>query len=313
MKDYYQILGVGRGASEGEIKKAYRRLAKQYHPDVNKDKQAEEKFKEISEAYGVLSDSKKRKQYDTFGSAPFGGGGAGAGAGGGAGPGGFRWEFRQGGQPGFDFGEAGGLGDIFEELFQMGGMRRAGGRSRRGFQQAEPDVSKRGGDIQSDLEVDFLEACEGTTRKVQIRRNGRSENLTVKIPAGVETGSKVRLAGKGESGVHGGESGDLFLNISVKPHPIFWREGSDIYCETPISIYEAVLGAGIVVPTLEGSATMKIPPKTASGQKFRLKGKGVKGADQYVIVQIVPPTKLDKETENLFQELAEKHPYNPRD
>lgn len=316
MKDYYQLLGLSNTASEGEIKKAYRRLAKMYHPDINKDKTAEEKFKEISEAYNVLSDSKKKKEYDRFRNSPFGGYSRQA-------PGGFQWEFRQepggqgpGGQgagEGFDFENFGNVGNLFEELFQMGGMRRGSGKrgSARTYTERREEPA-RGGDIETDLEIDFLEAIHGTSRRVK--------NITVKIPPGVDNGSRVRVAGKGESGKFGGEAGDYYFNIRVRSHPIFWREGADIYCEMPITVYEALLGANLLVPTLEGTATMKIPKGTASGQKFRLKGKGApkleergnKG-DQFVIVQIIPPDKLDSETEEAIRRWAEKHPYNPRE
>lgn len=333
-KDFYQVLGVARGASDDEIKKAYRRLAKQYHPDVNKDKGAEEKFKEISEAYNVLSDPEKKKQYDMFGAAGAGYGPFPGGGGGGQGPGGFRWEFRQGPQSsgGFDFsglgGEGGpegmgGLGDLFGELFQMGGMRqsgRRGGRKNRpmpGFEEAGPTAGK---DISTDLNIDFLEAVHGTNRQMHLRKGNKTETLTVKIPPGVDNGSKVRVTGKGEPGQDGGKVGDLYLNVTVKPHPIFWREGADIYCEAPVTIYEALLGATITVPTLEGTANMKIPAGTTSDQKFRLKGKGTpilgkKGevGDQYVVVQIVPPKKIDPQIEKWLKEWAEKHPYNPRE
>lgn len=303
-KDYYQLLGLSRSASEAEIKKAYRRLAKQYHPDVNKNKEAEEKFKEISQAYNVLSDPKQKKQYDMFGAA-FGEGG------------GFT---RQGpGAGGFDFGEifgGGNLGDLFGELFQMGGMRSRGRTGRRSTAQ-EPASGK---DIRSPLEIDFMEAIHGAHREIRIDRGMGKENLSVKIPAGVDNGSKVRLAGKGETGAFGGTAGDLYLDIRVHPHPVFWREGGDIYCEVPITIYEAALGSTIPVPTLEGSAQMKIPSGTASGQKFRMKGKGApnleqKGnvGDEYVIVQIVPPKKLDDEIKNLLQKWCQEKPYNPRE
>ena len=338
MKDYYQILGVARDADEAEIKKAYRRLARQYHPDMNKgDKKAEERFKEISEAYSILSDSEKRKQYNMFGNAPFGGGGAGEG-----GFGGVKWEQAPGG--GYRFytsanGEEGGegfsggmgdLGDIFSELFNMGGVKRprpnwadyaeqpgrghgAGEEGRRTSE--EP---KRGGDTYTPLDIDFMEAIHGTETRLHIKRGDKTEKITVKIPAGVDNGSKVRIAGKGHPGVSGGEPGDLFINIRVNPHPMFWREDADIYTEVPISIYEAVLGSTIEVPTLEGHANMKVPETTESGQKFRLKGKGApilgkKGTgDLYVVVKIVPPKKMDPKTRQSLEELSKSEPYNPR-
>jgi len=310
VKDYYQILGVGRGASDDEIKKSYRRLAKKYHPDVNKDKGAEEKFKEISEAYNVLSDAKQKKQYDMFGSAGVGGGGPGPGFGG---PGGFNWEFQQG-PGGANFGN---LGDLFEELFQMGGMRGANRKGKRNQKTHFEPIPGR--DNSTDLEIDFMESLHGTTRQIHIKRGYESEDLTVKIPAGVDNGSKVRVTGKGEEGQGGGKPGDLYLRIRVRPHSVFWREGSDIYCEVPITLYEAILGGGIEVPTLTGSVKMKIPSGTASDQKFRLKGKGApvlekKGSvgDEYVVVKIVPPAKIDPEVEQWMKAWQENKPYNPR-
>lgn len=330
MKDYYQILGLARGASADEIKKTYRRLAKQYHPDINKNKEAEEKFKEISEAYNVLSDPKQKQQYDMFGQTGFGGGSTG-----GAGPGGFRWEFRQGPEGSRtsgnadprDFGEmfgGGGLGDLFNELFQMGGMRSRGPKQRagQGFEDIHREAAEpvRGKDNYADVEIDFTEAIEGLQRKIRIHRGDKKEELTVKIPAGVDNGSKVRLSGKGDPGQDGGASGDLYLVVHVKPHPIFWREDADIYCEVPLTIYEAALGATVEVPTVDGSAKMKIPEGTAGGQKFRIKGKGApilgksnQRGDAYVIVKIVPPKKLKKEARSWLQEWAEKYPYFPRE
>lgn len=329
MKDYYQILGVARGADETEIKKAYRRLARQYHPDMNKgDKKAEERFKEISEAYSVLSDQQKRKQYDTFGGAPFGGqGGQGE-------YGNMRWEQQPGG--GFKFytnadaGAGGGqdfsqgfgdLGDIFSELFNMGGVKR--GRQR--YQYEEPrgrrqsQAPQKGSDSYISYEIDFMEAIHGTEARLSIKRGSETDRITVKIPAGVDNGSKVRVAGKGNPGVAGGEDGDLYINIKVRPHDLFWREDENVYAEVPISIYEAVLGANISVPTLDGHVNMKIPEGTASGQKFRLKGKGApilgkRGTgDQYIIVQIVPPKKMDSTAKKMFEELERNNKYNPRE
>ncbi|HPW45316.1 MAG TPA: DnaJ C-terminal domain-containing protein [bacterium] len=314
MKDYYQVLGVPRGASVDEIKKAYRRLAKQYHPDVNKgEKGAEERFKEISEAYNVLSDPEQRKKYDMFGSAFDGAGQDFSG---------FRWQSTGGGQ-GFDpsqinFGDIGDLGDILGDLFNMGGVRRKAyspGDARRSSYQ--PTVN--GQDTFADVEVSFDDAIEGTERRISIRRGDRTENLTVKIPAGVDNGSKVRISGKGQPGFGGGKDGDLYLRIHVTPHPLFWREGADIYTEIPVTIYDAVLGASVEVPTTGGSAKMKIPVGTAGGQKFRLSGKGApvlgkrgKRGDQYVIVKVVPPKKLSAEAKKAFESIAEQFPYDPK-
>jgi len=332
MKDFYQVLGVSRDASSDDIKKAYRRLARQYHPDMNKgDKKSEERFKEVSEAYGVLSDTEKRKQYDMFGGAPFGSA-SGQGTGG---FGGMRWEQAPGGGFRFytsadpneaggseSFDQFGGMGDIFSELFNMGGFKR--GRAQRGGAYEDVRTSRgraepqKGGDTFTDLEIDFMEAIEGTEARLAIRRGDRTEKITVKIPAGVDNGSKVRIAGKGHPGVAGGSAGDLYINIKVRPNDVFWREDSDIYTEVPISIFEAVLGGNVEVPTIAGHADMKIPAGTSSGQKFRLKGKGAplvgkKGTgDQFVIVQIVPPKKIDERARQMFEELSRQCDYEPR-
>ena len=328
MKDYYQILGVSRGVSPEDLKKAYRRLARQYHPDMNKgEKKAEERFKEISEAYSVLSEPEKRKQYDMFGGAPFG-----TGAGGEGGFGGVRWEQSPGG--GFKFyrsagggSEGGGfeapfgdLGGIFSELFDMGGVKR--GRQRWGAEEearGKRQEARKGTDTYTNLEIDFLEAVYGAEARLEIRRGNRTEKITVKIPPGVDNGSKVRIAGKGNPGERGSDAGDLYINIRVRLHPLFWREEADIYTEVPISIYEAVLGATVSVPTLDGHAKMRIPEGTESGQKFRLKGKGAqilgkKGTgDQYVVVKIVPPKRVDERTRQLFEDAARTNSYNARE
>lgn len=328
MKDYYQTLGLARGATQEEIKKAYRRLAKQYHPDMNKgDKKAEERFKDISEAYSILSEPEKRKQYDMFGGAPFG-----AGAGGEGGFGGMRWEQSPGG--GFKFyrdastnqgagdplgQDYGNLGDIFAELFNMGGFKRGKPKWRPESDfGGEESGSQKGADTFTTLDIDFLEAVHGTEARLSIKRGDRTEKITVKIPAGVDNGSKVRIAGKGHPGIGDGEPGDLYISVRVNPHPIFWREDADIYTEIPISIYESVLGGHVEVPTLDGHATMKIPEGTESGQKFRLKGKGVSNlgkrgvGDQYVIVKIIPPKKLNEKTKEIFKQAKESNPYDPR-
>ncbi len=321
-KDYYQTLGVSKNASADEIKKAYRRLARQYHPDMNKgEKKAEERFKDISEAYDVLSDQQKRKQYDMFGGAPFG-------QSGGQGQSGFRWQQQSPGGGGSQRfysstdgstfqGGFGDMGDIFSELFNMGGVKQGRWNFR---EQPEENIreARKGTDTFTTIEIDFMEAVEGTKARLEIRRGDSSEKITVKIPAGVDNGSKVRIAGKGHPGFNGGGPGDLFINIRIKTHPIFWREDADIYTEVPITIYESILGASIEVPTVDGHAKMKVPSSTESGQKFRLKGKGAqflgkKGkGDQYIIVKVVPPKEMDKKTRQIFEDLARESPYYPR-
>ncbi|MFH1875167.1 MAG: DnaJ C-terminal domain-containing protein [Pseudomonadota bacterium] len=320
MKDYYQILGVPRNASQDDIKKAYRRLAKQYHPDLSKgDKSTEDKFKEISEAYNVLSDTDQRKKYDMFGS-------------GGPGPGfgGFDWQQAGGGAPGggtyyrYQTGPNsnpegfGDLGDLFSELFNMGGIRQ-GPKTGRRPKQTYQEEAVNGQDTFTNIEIGFNEAISGTKRVISIKRGDKVERITVKIPAGVDNGSKVRVSGKGQPGFGGGQAGDLYLHIQVAPHPEFWREAADIYTEVPITIYDAVLGASVEVPTIEGHAKMKIPAGTAGGQKFRIKNQGApilgkkgKRGDQYVIVKVVPPKDLPGEMKKTISELAEKFPYDPK-
>jgi DnaJ-class molecular chaperone len=314
MKDYYQVLGVARNASEAEIKKAYRRLARQYHPDVNKgDKKAEERFKEISEAYNVLSDPKQRQQYDMFA----------GGFGGGARPGGFRWEAGPGAE-GFDAEEFfkgkkvdfGDLGDLFSELFSMGGVRRGPYQQAWGAGQAEETVN--GQDTYAEIDIDFEEAIDGTQRKISIKRGDKVERITVKIPAGVDNGSKVRVAGKGQPGFGGGKSGDLYLHVRVSPHQQFWREDADLYIEVPITVYEAILGGKIDVPTLKGTKHLKLPTGTEGGKKFRIAGQGApmlgkrgKRGDLYVVIKVVPPKKVPSALKKAIESLAEEYPYSP--
>lgn len=329
-KNFYEILGVSKDAPEDEIKKSYRRLAKRYHPDVNKgDKQAEERFKEISEAYEVLSDKEKRKQYDLFGAyGPQGSPGGGAGFD----PSQWAYTARGGGDGGRnDFGfedfadilrkaGAGGrrtrgpvhedLGDIFGDVFSGGRAR-----PREDFSGAQ----QRGKDLYYSMEISFLEAALGTLSKISIQHDGKIEKIEVKIPAGVNQGSKIRLAGKGEPAPYRqGKPGDLYIEIKVKPHPLFWREGNDIFLEAPISVGEASLGATIRVPTLQGHAELKIPPGTPSNQKFRLKEKGVinletktKG-DLYIITNIVVPKTLNEKSKELIQEFESLNPLSLR-
>jgi len=333
-KDYYQTLGVSKDASEEEIKKSYRRLAKRYHPDVNKgDKSAEEKFKEISEAYETLSDKEKRKQYDMFGAyGPQAGPGAGydpfqggrsyywsSGQPGG-GQGNINYEdlsdlFGRGGaSPGGRGAGAQDFGDIFGDIF---GVPR-GTRGARGRPREESRQETKGQDLYYTMEIDFLEAVKGTTTRISLHRGGKLEKVDVKIPAGVNNGSKIRLAGKGEPARGKGKPGDLYIEIKVKPHRVFWREGDDLFLDVPMNVGEAILGASVRIPTLDGHADLKIPQGTPSGQKFRLKGKGVPNlethqpGDLYAITKIEVPKIIDERSRHLVEEFERLNPSNPR-
>jgi len=301
-KDYYKILGVDKRASERDIKGAYRKLARQYHPDVNPgDKQAEEKFKTINEAYEVLSDSEKRQKYDQLGASYF------------------RWQ-QQGGDPrGFDWSqwftqqpgggrvrvEYGDLGDLFgggfSDFFQsiFGGT---GEQTRSGQR-----VRQKGRNYEQPVEITLEEAAHGTQRVLV----ADGERITVKIPPGVRTGSKVRVAGKGGPGMGGGLAGDLYLKVQVAKHPIFERQGNDLHCTVPVDLYTAVLGGEAEVPTLDGKVQLKIPAGTQGGRTFRLKGKGMphvrnseRRGDLYAKAIITVPRKLSRKERALFKELA---------
>lgn len=324
VKDYYKILGVSKNATKDEIKKAYRNLARKYHPDHNPDnKDAEEKFKEVQEAHEVLSDEEKRKTYDMFGSAEFRPGGqttwrrAGD-------PGGSNYQYTYSSQdfPGFE--------DIFKDIFGFGGgpRSRAGGGSRGGssfrdiFSQPERQQPSKGRDLEYQIEIDFDTAIKGGVRDITINRqklnNVDTEKLSVKIPPGVSTGSRIRVQGKGESGSRGNQ-GDLYLRIVVKPHTLFKRRQDDIYLEVPITFYEAALGKQVDVPTIDGTAKVSIPPGVQNGTKLRLKGKGVQNiktkerGDQYVEVKIVMPDNIKESDKKIFEDLAENIPYDPRE
>ncbi len=314
-KDYYKTLGVSRNASKEDIKKAYRELARKYHPDLNpNDKNAEEKFKEIQEAYEVLSKDDKRKQYDTFGSTGFGPGGFGGRPGGQGFSGGYRYT---GGFGGFD--------DVFRDIFGFGGAsrgsRRAGGDPFSDIFSHTEDFSTTK-DVEHEVVVDFFTAINGGNKEINISSRdamGRttSERISVKIPAGITEGSKVRVAGKGEQD-RTGRRGDLLLKVKISPHPVFRREKDDIYIDLPVTMYEAGLGAEVNVPTLEGSASVVVPPGIKNGTKLRLKNKGIKNArtgkkgDQYVVIKIEMPPKIDKDLEKKLQEIKSNNPYNPR-
>ena len=314
-RDYYETLGVPKTASDDEIRSAFRKLARKYHPDVAKDKKAaEEKFKEINEAYEVLSDSEKRKKYDQLGAnwnQPGGFQPPPEWRGGGAQPGGgyYQWGGGDGGG-GVEF-EFGGTGfsDFFESFFGGGRGRSAfGGFGRR------PTGAERGNDVEADIMVPLEEALHGATRQVSLRRAGsnKTETYQVKIPRGVREGQRIRLAGQGEAGEGGGQSGDLFLRVRLARHPDFSVEGTDLIHEVRIAPWQAVLGDQLIVPTLEGNARLKIPPGTQGGQRFRLRGRGLPGVsgnrgDLYVVMQIAIPKKLTEREREIWEQLAQLH------
>jgi curved DNA-binding protein len=308
-KDYYQSLGVSRTASADEIKKAFRKLAREYHPDVAKDKKkAEEKFKEINEAYEVLSDPDKRKKYDELGAnwksgaefrPPPGYGGFGGGQ-----------TFR-GGRPmsseDFEthFGGTG-FSDFFEQLFgsRMRGGGAGGFGQRGGFAPEAPESR----DIEGDIMVTLEEAKRGSVRTVTIRHENRTDSHQVKIPAGIAEGQKLRIAGRGEAG------GDLYLRVRLAKHPDFEVDGHNLIYELEIAPWEAALGAEISVPTLDGKVNIKIPAGTASGQKLRVRGRGLgKTGDLLVTAKIVVPNKISDSQKKLWEQLARESKFNPRD
>lgn len=298
-KDYYQTLGVERTATEDDIRKAYRRLARQYHPDVNKDPDAARRFNEITEAYEVLSDKEKRSNYDRFGHA--GTHGSVSGAGGRRSPG---WTPGSGGFQG-DF-SAGDFSDIFEQMFRGQGASPfgGGGRSR----------ARRGADIEHELAITFMTAALGGTEQLRLTPAGKpAEMIEVKIPPGIEDGAKLRIRGRGGPGVTAsgaeGEHGDLLLTIRVGEHPFFRREGLDVLADVPITIAEAALGATVTVPLLKGTVDIKIPPGTSSGQRVRVKGRGIRDAkgregDFYAVIQIVAPDSLSAEARQALSQIA---------
>ncbi len=373
-EDYYNVLGVKRTATADEIRKAYRRLARKHHPDVNPgDKSAEDKFKRISEANDVLSDPKKREVYDKFGSysesmkdaATQGT------AGGGFDFGGFDWgAYSGGGATGAGANAGGSFRDMFGDLF-------GGGRA---TTQGRP-TAQRGADIEVPLAISFEDAINGMTSNIRVKHNevcaicsgsgetganqvacttcqgtgkvgagggflrfdqgcpdcggtgrrkppcaichgtgtvSKAEVVKVRIPAGVDTGSRVRLAGKGHAGVRGGPAGDLYILTNVAPHRIFTRKGDNVYCTIPVTLPEAALGAKIEVPTVSGKAQLRIPPGTQSGQRFRLREKGAPSlrsqarGDQYVEVKVVLPKIIDEDSKELLRQFAKRNSENPR-
>ena len=299
-RDYYQILGIDRNASNKDIQKAFRRLARQYHPDVNPgDKYAEERFKEISEAYEVLSDEKKRKKYDQLGHSyrqweQMGGK-----------PGGFDWSRWTSGQPGgyrVEFTNADmSAGDLFSEFFRniFGG---GAGRQQRSARQ-----SIQGQNLEVTVQISLEDAYQGVMRSVQAGRR----QLNVKIPAGARSGTRVRLRGQGEPGYAGGRPGDLDVIVQVLDHPLFRRDGDDLHLDLKVPLYTAVLGGSIEVPMLGGGGSLRIPAGTQSGQVFRLRGKGMPRlrqqdafGDLYAHVLVQVPTDLTEKETALFRQLA---------
>lgn len=312
-KDYYKTLGVARDASQDAIKRAYRKLARKYHPDVNKAADAEDRFKDVSEAYEVLRDPEKRKAYDQLG---------------------VNWKAGQDFRPppgwesaytrgtrGADFGAgAGGFGgaefsDFFSNLFGgLGGAR----QSRSGFS------GMRGQDQRARLRITLEDAYHGTTRALSLQvpeydGDGnavmRTRTINVKVPAGVTEGQQIRLGGQGTPGIGGGPRGDLFLEVELEPHRFFTAQGRDIYLNLPVTPWEAALGAQLAIPTLGGRVDMKIPAGARTGQKLRLRGRGLPGkpaGDQYVLIQIMTPPARSDSQRKLYQRMAEEMPFNPR-
>jgi curved DNA-binding protein len=302
-RDYYQTLGVSKTATQDEIKSAFRKLARKYHPDTAQDKKsAEEKFKEINEAYEVLSDPEKRKKYDEYG-ANWQQGGFQPPPGGG-----YTWEEFSGtpsdGGAEFHFGGTG-FSDFFEQLF---GSRR--GR-RRGFGQDFAEMPVQGQDVEADILVTLEEALHGSTRQISFRRgaSGKVQTYTVKIPKGVREGQRIRLAGLGEEGGRGGQAGDLYLRVKLEKHPEFEIQGSDLFYDLEIPAWQAVLGGDVEIPTLDGRAKLHVPPGSQNGQKFRLSGRGLaqKGGGRgnfYAVVRATLPREISVRERELWKELA---------
>ena len=306
-KDYYQSLGVPRTASDADIKKSFRKLAREFHPDVAKDKKkAEEKFKEINEAYEVLSDKTKRSQYDELGAnwksgaefrppPGFGGGG--------------HQAFRNGrpagnGTQSFEFGGTG-FSSFFEQLFGGAGRGAGGGFGQRGNFGAQEPESR---DVEGDILVTLEESKRGSIRTVTVRTQAGADSHQVKIPAGITEGQKLRIAGRGENG------GDLYLRVKLAKHPDFEVDGHNLIHELELAPWEAALGAEIAVPTLDGNVSIKLPAGTASGKKLRVRGRGLgKDGDLHVVTKIVVPEKISDAQKKLWEQLAKESKFNPRD
>jgi curved DNA-binding protein len=297
-KDYYKIMEVAENASSDEIKKSYRKLARKYHPDVSKEPGAEERFKEVGEAYEVLKDPQKRGEYDGLRKAGYTGGQQ------------FRpppgWESSFGVHTDSDM-EGGDFSDFFETLF---GRRRTGPGGARGR------PAQRGRDLRYHLDISLEDAWSGVTRTLQLTQpEGGSRTLNVKIPAGVQDGQQIRLKGQGGPGYGAGPAGDLFLEITLVPHRYFKVDGKDVTLELPVAPWELQSGKSVNIPTLGGTVSMKLPASTRAGQRMRLAGKGLPGrvpGDQYVIIKLVMPEELSPRARELLDELASETDFDPR-
>jgi len=311
-KDYYKIMGVNRDASQDEIKRSYRKLARKYHPDVSKEADAEAKFKEVGEAYEVLKDPEKRAAYDQLGA---------------------NWKAGQDFNPppgwdqGFEFHGGGFTGadsasfsDFFEELFGRAAYSQGAGAQAGGYRQ----YSARGEDAHAKVLIDLEDAYNGASRTITLKHtelgsDGRphlkERTLNVKIPKGVKEGQHLRLSGQGSPGAGQGKAGDLYLEIAFKPHPLYRVEGKDVYLDLPVAPWEAALGAKVKVPTPTGVLDLKIPAESRAGQKLRLKGKGIPGkpaGDFYVVLQIALPPANTEQAKAAYKAFAEAVPFNPR-
>ncbi len=310
-RDYYEVLGVKRDATQDEIKRAYRKLARKYHPDVSKEAGAEEKFKEIREAYEVLKDPEKRAAYDQFGQ---------------------NWREGQEFTPppdwdaGFEFSgggytEAEDFSDFFETLFGRAG---AGAGFHRTYGRTGPGFRRKGEDHHAKILIDLEDAFHGTTRSVtlqspEVDENGhvvtRTRTLNVRIPKGITEGQRIRLAGQGAPGMGGEPAGDLYLEVKFRPHAIYRVDKRDLYLDLPVTPWEAALGAAVPVPTPSGTVEVKIPPGAQTGQKLRLKGKGLPGkkpGDLYAVLKIVTPRPKTAQDRALYERMAKQMPMNPR-
>ncbi|MFC4310638.1 DnaJ C-terminal domain-containing protein [Steroidobacter flavus] len=302
-KDYYKIMGVARDVGQDELKRVYRRLARKYHPDVSKEKDAEARFKEVQEAYEVLKDPQKRAAYDQLGS---------------------NWRQGQEFRPPPDWGQnfefsnafgdqEGGFSDFFSSLFGGAGAARGGGRARgaggRGFAMA-------GDDQVASIEIDLEDSFRGGSQTIELKSgHGAARTLKITIPQGIVEGQRIRLAGQGSPGHGGGPAGDLYLEVKFRKHKLFQVEGRDVTLTLPIAPWEAALGATVPTPTLAGAVDLRIPANAKAGQRMRLKGRGLPGTtagDQYVVLKIVLPPADTQEARELYERMQRELPFDPR-